>query len=82
MWGCSCRGRWGLSWGGNKFNTSGAWRGEGVAVYFIRWVDAGLLHAVRQVGLTGGIQQDPSCLSVDGCLRGGGSGGRLFTNLT
>lgn len=55
--------------------------GEGV-VYFIRWVDAGLLHVVRQVGLTGGIQQDAGWLSVDGCLRGGGCGGGLFRNLT
>lgn len=26
-------------------------------MYFIRWVDAALLHAVRQVGLTDGIQK-------------------------
>lgn len=38
---------------------------EGGAVYFIRW-GAGLLHAVRQVGLTGGIQQDAVWLSVEG----------------
>lgn len=35
-------------------------------MYFIRWVDAGLLHAGRQVGLTGGIQRDPSCSSIRG----------------
>lgn len=35
-------------------------------MYFIRWVDAGLLHAVRQVGLTGGIQQDAGWWSVEG----------------
>lgn len=48
-------------------------------MYFIRWVDAGLLHAGRQVGLTGGIQRDPSCSSI----RGGRDGGdRFFRNLT
>lgn len=60
--------------GGNKFNTSGAWRDRRGAVYFIRFVDAGPLHVVRQVGLTGGIQQDAGWLSVDGCLRGRGCG--------
>lgn len=41
-------------------------------MYFIRWVDAGLLHAGRQVGLTGGIQRDPSCSSIRGERDGGG----------
>lgn len=38
MWG-SPAGVGGSRVRGNKFNTSGAWRGRGV-VYFIRWVDA------------------------------------------
>lgn len=54
--------------------------GEGGGLYILSggW----MLHAVRQVGLTGGIQQDAGWLSVDGCLRGEGCGGRLFRNLT
>lgn len=51
MWGCSCRGRWGMSWGETNLTLQGLGEGRGVTVYFIRWVDAGLLHAVRQVGL-------------------------------
>lgn len=38
-------------------------------MYFIRWVEAGRLHAVRQVGLTGVIQQFEGGLPVDGRLR-------------
>lgn len=89
MWGCACRG---LSCGGrtvrwvrvvvgvgdlNTWRASGLGGGGGKAVCFIRWEEAGPLHAVRQVGLTGGIQQRRSCLSSDGCPQGSVKGRRL-----
>lgn len=71
MWGAPAGvgGGW-VGGGVNKFNTSGAWRGR--VVYFIRWVDAGLLHAARQVGLTGAIQRGagPVWVSVAACEEG------------
>lgn len=74
--GCSCRGRWGLNWGVNKFNTSGAWRGGGASHVFYQV--GGCWTASR--GETSGIDWRYSAgrgagLSVDGCLRGGGGGG-------
>lgn len=68
--------------GGDGGLDSYTWRasrlrgGGGKAVCFIRWEEAGPLHAVRQVGLTGGIQQRRSCLSADGCPQGSVKGRR------
>lgn len=75
---CVCRGRW----GDTNLTLQGIGEKEGGGCVFIRWVDAGLLHAVRQVGLTGGIRQDAGWLSVEGCLRGGSCGSVLFRNPT
>lgn len=61
----------------NTWRTSRLGGGGGKAVCFIRWEEAGPLHAVRQVGLTGGIQQRRSCLSADGCPQGSVEGWRL-----
>lgn len=72
----------GVELGETNLTLQGLGEGGGGSCVFIRWVDAGLLHAARQVGLTGGIQHDAGWLSVHGCLQGGGCGGRLFRNLT
>lgn len=74
MQGCACMG---LSYGyDGAMGSNRTQGGGGKAVCFIRWEEAGPLHAVRQVGLTGGIQQRWSCLSAEGRPQGSVKGRR------
>lgn len=51
-------------------------------MYFIRWVEAGRLHAVRQVGLTGVIQQFEGGVACRRPIAPRNSGTRLGGTLT